>query len=78
VHPVIAKITRAVEQLRQDNSLTLDVINISPADFDELGMRIGAKLFGVPVIPDPSRPRGSAAMGVTQERRAFDETKLGR
>ena len=76
MHPVIAKLTPIIAQIRADNSKTLESISLNPSDIAELGIRPGEQLFGVPVIPDASRPKLSAALGVTQEHRAFAEQKL--
>ncbi len=72
MHPVIAKLTPVIKQLRDDRSQTIDAICINPTDADEIGLRMGDLLFGVPVIRDASRPRLSAMVGTTQARDAFD------
>ena len=78
MHPVLVKLAPAVKAIRDDNSQTLDVITMHPLDMAEIGIKPGGLLYGVPVIADTTRPRTSVTLGVTQERHAFDETKLGR
>ena len=78
MHPVIAKLTPVVAQIRGDNSKTIESISLNPADIAELGIRPADRLFGAIVIPDVSIARSSAGLNIKQERTAFDEAMLRR
>lgn len=73
MHPVLAKLSPVIANIRKDRSQRIDCININPADADELGLKLVDELFGAPVIRDANVPKLGAQIGVTQERDAFDD-----
>lgn len=76
MHPLLLKIRPTFDRLAANNSHVIECINLNPADCDELGIHPQhGTLWGVKVVRDPNRPRGSALIGTTQDRQAFLEDR---